>query len=163
MTVAMNMKRQKIWRRRNLVIGLLVLLLPFLGSYLYNQFRTPGAMLTSANYMDRPIFSFWANDFWGGNLMAMGGGGIMCCTRFEGKTIKIKWILDMTRQQQLSGAVEEHHEIELPLPERGPTDQYLHVQFEPGNKVRLGWSPDLTRPFPSPFAKQKSIEQGRIP
>lgn len=161
MTVAMNTKRQKIWRRRNLVIGVFVLLLPFIGSYLYNQFRTPGAMLTSENYMERPIFSFWANDFWGGNLMAMGGGGIMCCSRFEGDTIKIKWILDMTRQQQLQGAVEEHHEVNLPLPKRTPSDQYLHVRFDPENKVRVGWSPDLYSPFESRPDKKELTEQGR--
>lgn len=161
MTVAMNTKRQKIWRRRNLIIGVFVLLLPFIGSYLYNQFRTSGAMLTSENYMDRPIFSFWVNDFWGGNLMAMGGGGIMCCSRFEGDTIRIKWILDMTRQQQLQGAVEEHHEVNLPLPKRAPSDQYLHVRFDPENKVRVGWSPDLYSPFESRPDKKELTEQGR--
>lgn len=161
MTMAMNTKRQKIWRRRNLVIGVFVFLLPFIGSYLYNQFRTPGAMLTSENYMERPIFSFWVNDFWGGNLMAMGGGGIMCCSRFEGDTIKIKWILDMTRQQQLQGAVEEHHEVSLPLPKRAPSDQYLHVRFDPENKVRVGWSPDLYSPFESRPDKKELTEQGR--
>lgn len=160
MTMAMNTKRKKIWRRRNLAIGIFVLLMPFIGSYLYNQFRTPGAMLTSENYMDRPIFSFWVNDFWGGNLMAMGGGGIMCCARFEGDTIKIKWILDMTRQQQLQGAVEEHHEVDLTLPKRASGDQYLHVRFDPENKVRVGWSPDLYSPFES-RPDQKLTEQGR--
>jgi ribosome maturation factor RimP len=73
----------------------------------------------------------------------------MCCSKFEGDTAKVTWILDMTQQQQIQGSVEERHEIQLSLPQRGPHDQYLHVSFDPGNKVRLGWSPDLFSPFES--------------
>jgi hypothetical protein len=156
----MNMKRQKIWRRRNLVIAVLVLLLPFLGSYLYNQFRTPGAMLTSANYMDRPILSFWIDDFWGGNLAAMGGGGTMCCQRIKGPTVKVTWILSRTGEQLRQGVKKENHERILPLPERRKNDQYLHVRFLPGNIVELKWSPDLISPFDKINAPKNSVEQG---
>lgn len=55
----------------------------------------------------------------------------------------------MTKQQQIQGAVEERHEVQLSLPQRGPHDQYLHVRFDPRNKVGLGWSPDLSSPFES--------------
>jgi hypothetical protein len=147
MTVAMNLKRQKIWRRRNLVIGVLVLLLPFLGSYLYNQFRTPGAMLTSENHMERPILSFWINDFWGGNLFAMSRGGVMCCKIIEGPTVKVTWILSRTGEQLRQGLKKENHEQTLPLPERQRNDVYLHVRFLPGNVVELKWSPGLISPF----------------
>nr|WP_243435165.1 MULTISPECIES: DUF3304 domain-containing protein [unclassified Pseudomonas] len=112
-------------------------------------FREPAAMMTSENYMERPIFSFWVNGFWGGNLFAKSGGGVMCCAQFKDDTAKVTWILDITRQQQLQGVIEGHHEIELALPKRKPGDQYLHVRFDPGNHVRLGWSPDLYSPFES--------------
>lgn len=161
MTVAMNTKRQKIWRRRNLVIGVFVLLLPFIGSYLYNQFRTPGAMLTSANYMDRPILSFWINDFWGGNLFAMGGGGVMCCQRISGPTVKVTWILSRTGEQLRQGVKKEEHERTLPLPERTKNDVYLHVRFLPGNIVELKWSPNLISPFDEVPNSQNSTVQGR--
>ena len=162
MTVAMNTKRQKIWRRRNLVIGVFVLLLPFIGSYLYNQFRTPGAMLTSANYMDRPILSFWINDFWGGNLAAMGGGGTMCCKKIQGPTVKATWILSRTGEQLRQGVKKETHERILPLPERQRTDEFLHVRFLPGNIVELKWSPDLVSPFEKFHRSSTSPEQGSL-
>ncbi|WJK07152.1 DUF3304 domain-containing protein [Pseudomonas fluorescens] len=161
MTVAMNMKRQKIWRRRNLVIGVLVLLLPFLGSYLYNQLRTPGAMLTSENYMDRPIFSFWVDDFWGGNLAAMGSGGITCCQALKGPTVKISWILSITEEQSEQGLKQEDHERILPLPEQKRGDRYLHVRFLPGNTVEIKWSPNLDDPFDTDPESGSITEQGR--
>jgi len=139
--------QKRTWRRRRIVLGALALLLSYATPKIIDLFRSPGAMLTSENYTDRPIFSFWVNDFWGGNLFAKGGGGIMCCFKFEGDTAKVTWILDMTKQQQIQGAVEERHEVQLSLPQRGSHDQYLHVRFDPGNKVRLGWSPDLFSPF----------------
>jgi len=137
-----------------LILCLAIVLLPLLALYLYGALRTPGAMLTSESYMDRPIFSYWVNDNWGGN------GGVTCCWRLSGPTAKVVWILDMTRQQQLEGAKEERHEVELPMPPRGREDRYLHVRFDPGNQVRLGWSPDLFSPFnPRPQNAQES-EQG---
>lgn len=150
----LNSPHQKRWRRRRWVICLAILLLPVLALYLYGALRTPGAMLTSENYMDRPIFSYWVNDNWGGN------GGVTCCWRLNGPTAKVVWILDMTRQQQLGGAKEERHEVELPMPRRGREDRYLHVRFDPGNQVRLGWSPDLFSPFnPRPQSAHDN-EQG---
>ncbi|WP_166554769.1 MULTISPECIES: DUF3304 domain-containing protein [Pseudomonas] len=147
MFISMNTQRQKTWRRRNLVIGVFVLLLPFIGSYLYNQFRTPGAMLTSENYMERPIFSFWVNDFWGGNLSAMGSGGITCCQAIEGPAVKITWILSTTEEQEKRGLKQETHETTLTLPEQRRTDRYLHVRFLENNSVQIMWSPNLDSPF----------------
>ncbi|WP_223630990.1 DUF3304 domain-containing protein [Pseudomonas atacamensis] len=145
--IAADARRKRTWRRRRIAVALLALLISYATPKIINLFRTPGAMLTSENYTDRPIFSYWVNDFWGGNLFAMGGGGIMCCSKFEGDTAKVTWILDITQQQQIQGSVEERHELQLSLPQRGPHDQYLHVRFDPGYKVRLGWSPDLFSPF----------------
>lgn len=104
-------------------------------------------MLTSENYTDRPIFSFWVNDFWGGNLYVMGGGGVMCCQRIEGKTVRVKWILSITGEQFEQGLRKEEHEAILPLPQQKRTDRYLHVRFLPGNVVELKWSPNLDNPF----------------
>ncbi|WP_434684799.1 DUF3304 domain-containing protein [Pseudomonas sp. R4-75] len=159
-TIAADASRKQTWRRRRIVLAVLAVLLSYATPKIIDLFRSPGAMLTSENYTDRPIFSFWVNDFWGGNLFAKGGGGIMCCSKFEGDTAKVTWILDMTKQQQIQGAVEERHEVQLSLPKRGPNDQYLHVRFDPGNKVRLGWSPDLFSPFESRSTKavSESIE-----
>ncbi|XXE30500.1 DUF3304 domain-containing protein [Pseudomonas sp. R4-83] len=158
--MAADASRKQTWRRRRIVLAVLAVLLSYATPKIIDLFRSPGAMLTSENYTDRPIFSFWVNDFWGGNLFAKGGGGIMCCSKFEGDTAKVTWILDMTKQQQIQGAVEERHEVQLSLPKRGPNDQYLHVRFDPGNKVRLGWSPDLFSPFESRSTKavSESIE-----
>jgi len=162
MTVAMNTQRQKIWRRRNLVIGVFVLLLPFIGSYLYNQFRTPGAMLTSENYMERPIFSFWVNDFWGGNLAAMGSGGITCCQAIKGPTVKVSWILSITEEQSEQGLKQETHETTLTLPEQRRIDRYLHVRFLPGNIVEIKWSPNLDNPFNTAPVSGPISKQGRL-
>ncbi|WP_367084432.1 DUF3304 domain-containing protein [Pseudomonas sp. HOU2] len=162
MTMAMNTKRQKIWRRRNLAIGIFVLLMPFIGSFLYNQFRTPGAMLTSENYMDRPIFSFWVNDFWGGNLAAMGTGGITCCQAIKGPTVKVSWILSITEEQSEQGLKEETHEATLALPKQDRSDRYLHVRFLPGNVVEIKWSQNLDSPFDTNSALGSTTGQGSI-
>ncbi len=147
MSLAMSNPRQRKWWWRSLIFGSVFLLLPLLALYIYGALRTPGAMLTSENYMDRPVGSYWVNDFWGGNLAAMGGGGIMCCRRLDGPTAKVVWILSLSQAQENQGMKIERHEIELPMPQRGREDRYLHVRFDPGNKVRLGWSPDLFSPF----------------
>ncbi|MGB4074001.1 DUF3304 domain-containing protein [Pseudomonas sp.] len=163
MSLILNSPRQRSWRRRGLIFGLLILLLPSAIFYLYGLLRTPGAMLTSENYMDRPVGSFWVNDFWGGNLSAMGGGGIMCCRRLDDSTAKVVWILSMSQSQEDQGMRIERHEIEVPMPPRSRDDRYLHVRFDPGNKVRLGWSPDLFSPFVPRPDTAKTSEQGTNP
>ncbi|ERI49687.1 hypothetical protein N878_10940 [Pseudomonas sp. EGD-AK9] len=154
MSLILNSPNKRKWRRRGLILSLLIVLLPLLGLYLYGQLRTPGAMLTSENYMDRPIGSFWVNDFWGGN------GGVTCCWRLDGPTAKVVWILSMSKTQEDQGMQIERHEIELPMPPRSRNDRYLHVRFDPGNQVRLGWSPDLFSPFsPRPDkAQNKEVD-----
>lgn len=72
-------RRKRTWRRRQVDLSVLALLLCYATQRnatpkILALPRTPGAMLTSENYTNRPIFSFWINDFWGGNLFAMGGG-----------------------------------------------------------------------------------------
>ncbi len=161
--MTLNAPQQHRWQRRRWLISLLIVLLPLLALYLYGQLRTPGAMLTSENYMDRPVGSYWVNDFWGGNLASMGGGGIMCCRRLEGPTAKVVWILSRTGEQARQGIQQERHEIELPMPPRGREDRYLHVRFDPGNQVRLGWSPDLFSPFnPRPQKPNTNGQGGQL-
>ncbi|MFI8607238.1 hypothetical protein ACIGFL_02650 [Pseudomonas sp. NPDC077649] len=152
--MVLNSPNKRKWRRRGLILSLLIVLLPLLGLYLYGQLRTPGAMLTSENYTDRPIFSYWVNDNWGGN------GGVTCCWRLDGPTAKVVWILSRTGEQARQGVKQERHEIELPMPPRGRDDRYLHVRFDPDNQVRLGWSPDLFSPFsPRPErAQNKEVD-----
>jgi len=58
--------------------------------------RMPGAALYVHNHTDRPIFSYFVNDNWGGNAAANGGGGMTCCWRIEGETLKVEWIKSMT-------------------------------------------------------------------
>jgi len=101
----------------------------------------PGAALYGHNHTDRPIFSYFVNDNWGGN------GGMTCCWRIEGETLKVEWIKSMTRTQYEQGAREETLSLELPNPPRRRTDDTLHVHFLPGDQVRLAWSDAHTSPL----------------
>jgi hypothetical protein len=98
------------------------------------------------NHTDRPIFRFWVNDNYGGNITAHSWGGTTCCWSFKGKTAKITWILDVTPEDIEAGLEEEHLSITLPMPEHTRGDQYLHVHFLSGNKVDLVWSPEIRSP-----------------
>ncbi|WP_355661866.1 DUF3304 domain-containing protein [Halomonas salifodinae] len=111
-----------------------------------------GGSLTGHTHIDRPIYSFWVNDNWGGNLSAYSGGpytrgGVTCCWSFKGDTVEVTWILSMTREQERAGMESERHSITLPMPEHSRGDQYLHVHFLPGNRVEMAWSPTLRSPL----------------
>ncbi|EHY77085.1 DUF3304 domain-containing protein [Pseudomonas kunmingensis] len=162
----LNSPHQKRWRRRRLVLCLAIVLLPLLALYLYGALRTPGAALTSHNYMERAVFSFWVNDFWGGNLAAMGAGGIMCCRSLGGSTAKVVWILSRTGEQARQGVKQERHEIEVPMPARKSGDDTLHVYFFPGNRIELVWASTMLSPLHYPDGipnKPKNNEQGGQP
>ncbi|EHY77090.1 DUF3304 domain-containing protein [Pseudomonas kunmingensis] len=155
--MTLNAPQQHRWQRRRWLISLLIVLLPLLALYLYGQLRTPGAMLTAENYMDRPVGSYWVNDNWGGN------GGVTCCWQLDGPTAKVVWILSLSQAQEDQGMKIERHEVELPMPPRGREDRYLHVRFDPGNQVRLGWSPDLFSPFnPRPQKPNANGQGGQL-
>ncbi|WDG94871.1 DUF3304 domain-containing protein [Pseudomonas chlororaphis] len=109
--------------------------------FIWQYSRTPGAMLYGHNHTDRPIFSYFVNDNWGGN------GGMTCCWRIEGKVLKVDWIKSMTRTQYEQGAREETLSVKLPNPPRQRGDRYLHVHFFPGDQVRVAWSPNLDTPY----------------
>ncbi|WDG78334.1 DUF3304 domain-containing protein [Pseudomonas chlororaphis] len=119
-----------------LVLGALVA-----GYFIWQYSRMPGAALYGHNHTDRPIFSYFVNDNWGGN------GGMTCCWRIEGKTLKVDWIKSTTRAQYEQGTREETLSIEIPNPPRQRSDRYLHVHFFPGDQVRLAWSANLDTPY----------------
>lgn len=127
------------------VVILFYLLL--IGGYLLWQSQRPGgAFLYGHNHTDRPIFSYWVNDNWGGN------GGITCCWRIRGDTLKVTWILSRTRAQAEEGVEEEQHELEIPNPLRQRLDDSLHVHFLPGNRVRLAWNHSAGSPLEEELA-----------
>src|SRR5690554_2337592 len=130
---------------RGLLIALCWLLL--IGGYLLGQYLRPqGAALYGHNHTQRPIFSYWVNDKWGGN------GGVTCCWRIRGDTLKVVWIVSRTRTQAEQGIEEERHELEIPNPPRQRPDDTLHVHFLPGNQVRLAWNHSAASPLEEELA-----------
>ncbi|MGY2293754.1 DUF3304 domain-containing protein [Pseudomonas sp. SDO528_S397] len=138
---------QRRWKLRSLIIIALILVLPRIAIYAYNTLRAPGVAIMSYNYGDRPIGSFWVNDFWGGNIAVMGGGGIMCCRSISGDKAHVAWVLSMSKTQEKQGARFEEHELEMPMPKRKPNDDTLHVYFFPGNKIELVWGATVLNPL----------------
>ena len=133
---------------RGLLIALSWLLA--IGGYLLWQYLRPqGAALYGHNHTQRPIFSYWVNDNWGGNAGANGGGKVTCCWRIHGDTLNVVWIVDSTPEQIAQGMHEERHELELPNPPRQRDDKYLHVHFFTDNQVRLAWSASHDSPYES--------------
>ena len=113
-----------------------------IGGYLLWQYQRPGgAFLYGHNHTDRPIFSYWVNDKWGGN------GGVTCCWRIEGYTLKVVWIESRTREQIDQGVERTRYELEIPNPPRQRLDDALHVHFLPGNQVRLAWNHSASSPL----------------
>ncbi|PSJ20591.1 hypothetical protein CVH10_16730 [Halomonas sp. ND22Bw] len=123
----------------------------------YNFIRMPtGGTLQSHSYIDRPIYSYWVNDNWGGNLGPY-GGKTTCCWSFSGDTAEVVWIYGRTVEEFERGDEQERHSVTLPMPERTRDDRYLHVHFLPENRVKLVWGPD----FGSPLADSLEREYPR--
>ncbi|MBU9838375.1 hypothetical protein J1780_00045, partial [Rahnella aceris] len=61
----------------------------------------------------------------------------------------VMWTLDITHEQYLKGMRLEKRRVVMPIPERKWGENYLHVYFLPGDKVRLWWGTG----FISPTAK----------
>ena len=112
---------------------------------LIQSVQTPGAALYGHNHTDRPIFSYWVNDQWGGN------GGVTCCWKIAGEQLEIHWVKDRTGAQVEAGLLEEEVTLFLPNPPRKRSDTYLHVHFLPGDEVRLAWSNGVASPFREEF------------
>ena len=103
--------------------------------------RMPGAILYGHNHTDRPVFSYFVNEAWGGN------GGAVCCTRIEGDVLTVQWIKGRTGEQVRQGVEKETITRQVPNPPRTRQDKYLHVHFFPGDQVRLFWSPTPGSPY----------------
>jgi hypothetical protein len=132
---------------RGMLIALCWLLL--IGGYLLWQYLRPqGAALYGHNHTQRPIFSYWVDDKWGGN------GGVTCCWRIQGDTLKVVWIVDSTPEQIAQGLHEERHELKLPNPPRQREDDTLHVHFLPDNQMRLAWNRSATSPLAKELLEQ---------
>ena len=119
-----------------LLVGALLLVYM---AWAYRQM--PGAILYGHNHTDRPVFSYFVNEAWGGN------GGAVCCTRIEGDVLTVQWIKSTTQAQYDAGLREETLTLQVPNPPRTRQDKYLHVHFFPGDQVRLFWSPNLDSPY----------------
>lgn len=118
------------------LFGLLILIYV---AWAYN--RMPGVILYGHNHTDRPVFSYFVNENWGGN------GGATCCWRIEGDVLKVEWIKGRTGEQVRQGVQKETLTLEVPNPPRTRQDKYLHVHFFPNDQVRLFWSPTPGSPY----------------
>lgn len=96
--------------------------------------------------IDRPILGFSVNGMAGPNAFAHGGGKATCCGSISGKTAEVIWTLSTTRAQYDAGLRKETRRIVMPLPERKWGENYLHVYFFPGDKVRLWWGTGFISP-----------------
>ncbi|QIT22884.1 Protein of unknown function [Pseudomonas chlororaphis] len=141
--------------RQRTLIHWLVLAALVAGYFIWQYSRMPGAALYGHNHTDRPIFSYFVNDNWGGN------GGVTCCWRIEGKTLKVDWIKDRTSKQARQGIEEETLSIEIPNPPRKRTDDTLHVHFLPGDQVRVAWSDKHTSPLKEELSEFYARDQER--
>ncbi len=121
--------------------------------------RLPGAGLSVHNHTDRPIFSYFVNENWGGNA-AVNGGGFTCCWRIEGDVLKVEWIKGRTGEQVRQEVQKDTVTLDVPNPPRTRQDKYLHMHFFPGDQVRLFWSPNLDSPYESlKDASDEDIQQ----
>jgi len=123
------------------LIGLLLVGALLLVYMAWAYTRMPGAILYGHNHTDRPVFSYFVNEAWGGN------GGAVCCTRIEGDVLTVQWIKSTTQAQYDAGLREETITRQVSSPPRTRQDKYLHVHFFPGDQVRLFWSPNLDSPY----------------
>ncbi|WP_230086333.1 DUF3304 domain-containing protein [Halomonas sp. 328] len=106
------------------------------------------------NHTDRPIFRFWVDGNYGGNITAHSWGGTTCCWSFNGDIVEVTWILSMTGEQERAGMESERHSVTLSMPEHNRGDQYLHVHFLPGGQVDLVWSENIRSPKLSQYSRR---------
>ncbi|WP_374694474.1 DUF3304 domain-containing protein [Halomonas sp. SpR8] len=96
--------------------------------------------LVGYNHTDRPLFRYFVDGNYGGN------GGTTCYWSFEGDSVEVVWILDVT-PEDVEARLEEKHSITVSMPPYSQEDQYLHAHFLPDNQVKLAWSPSLQSPL----------------
>ncbi|MCY1533629.1 hypothetical protein D9M68_689680 [compost metagenome] len=83
------------WRRLNLMLVLLILLVPLCSLYIYALLHMSDDVVISAEQTDRPVGSFWINDNCERNA-AKDDSEVTRCRWIEGKTLRGIWILDVT-------------------------------------------------------------------
>jgi len=104
--------------------------------------------------IDRPILGFSVNGVAGANSSAhdknnpyaSGPGKSTCCGSISGQEADVIWTLDITHEQYLKGMRLEKRRVVMPIPEREWGENYLHVYFLPGDKVRLWWGTGFISP-----------------
>ncbi|MFU9139049.1 DUF3304 domain-containing protein [Erwinia tasmaniensis] len=104
--------------------------------------------------IDRPILGFSVNGVAGANSSAhdknnpyaSGPGGSTCCGSISGNKAEVIWTLSTTRAQYDAGLRKETRRVVMPLPKRKREENYLHVYFFPGDKVRLWWGTGFVSP-----------------
>jgi len=104
--------------------------------------------------IDRPILGFSVNGVAGANSSAhdknnpyaSGPGKSTCCGSISGQEADVMWTLDITHEQYLKGMRLEKRRVVMPIPERKWGENYLHVYFLPGDKVRLWWGTGFISP-----------------
>ncbi|ENY6787150.1 hypothetical protein ACF1CY_004684 [Providencia rettgeri] len=106
-----------------------------------------GVILVIHSQIDRPILGFSVNGVAGGNASAHGGGSTTCCGVVKGNVAEVTWTLSTTGAQYEAGLRKELRKITLPLPVRNRGENYLHVYFLPGDKVKLWWGKSLINPW----------------
>ncbi|MBF7994815.1 DUF3304 domain-containing protein [Rahnella laticis] len=137
--------------------GLLLILLSGCGWLVWASIWGPPSgpvTLIIHSEIDRPIRGFSVNGVPGANAFAhnkenpyaTGGGKATCCGSISGKTAEVIWTVDYTLAQYKAGVRTEIHKVIMPLPERKWEENYLHVYFLPGDKVRLWWSTGFNSP-----------------
>ncbi|RDB41753.1 DUF3304 domain-containing protein [Halomonas sp. DQ26W] len=147
-----------IWLRVVLVGGII-------SAVIFQDVLSPSVngSIAGYNHTDRPIFRFWVNDNYGGNITAQSWGGTTCCWSFKGDTVEIVWILSMTGEQERAGVESERHSMVLPMPAYARGDQYLHVHFLPENEVDLIWSPSIRSPKFNLYSRSSRNEGAIFP
>lgn len=145
-------------RRGNWIWVALIALFIIYGSYITwaSIWGAPTGPVTLIIHseIDRPILGFSVNGVAGANSSAYdknnpyasGSGKSTCCGSISGKTAEVIWTLDITHEQYLKGMRLEKRRIMMLLPERQWGENYLHVYFFPGNKVRLWWGAGFISP-----------------
>ncbi|WP_081078749.1 DUF3304 domain-containing protein [Burkholderia pseudomultivorans] len=104
------------------------------------------------NYTDRNIFLFNVDDFGAGSSeahQAGGGGGITCCLEIpkHAKTLHIKVVLDLTKEQDEKNLPPETYETEIPVPALpNKRDGYIEFHFLPEREIEAQWVEFPTTP-----------------
>lgn len=96
------------------------------------------------NKTDRHIQRFSINGMEGGSVDAYRDAGRSKATivrggSIRGKTVEVDWTFNVTKPQYNAGLRPERRRIYIPMPERRPKENALHVHFYSDDRVLLKW------------------------